>query len=183
MRASSDQLAEDARRFERLHFALDDFHQAMDYVGQMLRSRLHFRLVTVRSPRRHAAYIKQTAFNTALVVCYMRPFSLGKRFPKLTVEELGYTAEQQELHERIHNLRDKVYAHKDGDVHSAQPLDAGAPNRAMVLVSKPHEPHLTREELFMLLRMLETAHLAIVAETYALSHSIGKLNGPPPSRP
>jgi predicted translin family RNA/ssDNA-binding protein len=51
------------------------------------------------------------------VIAYWRPFSKTKGLPFLSFKQLGIkpTSEQQALHDRIGDLRNKVVAHTDAD--------------------------------------------------------------------
>ncbi|KRE08899.1 hypothetical protein ASE61_04955 [Bosea sp. Root670] len=61
------------------------------------------------------------SYETTLVVAYARPFSASRgtdRIPPLSLKMTGakLTVEQRALHDRIIELRNKAFAHSDGDM-------------------------------------------------------------------
>lgn len=75
-----------------------------------------------RSPwSRGTIYFQQSAYVTALIVSYARPFSIGRsglHFPKRLIP---YNEGQMELHRNFLDRRNKVYAHSDSDKWDIRP--------------------------------------------------------------
>jgi len=59
------------------------------------------------------------SYETAFVVSYARPFTenSGSRYKKLSLRKIGFRleGEQKRLHEKIISLRNRIYAHSDGE--------------------------------------------------------------------
>jgi hypothetical protein len=80
-------------------------------------------------------YFQQSAFVTALIVSYARPFVIGRakhHFPKRLIP---YDADQFRLHNDFLDRRNKVYAHSDSDNWYIQPWRSG--DFETTIVSQP----------------------------------------------
>jgi hypothetical protein len=53
------------------------------------------------------------ALETAIVVCYARPFTLGQGVGRLGEEWAPKEASERAVHDELLNLRDQAYAHTD----------------------------------------------------------------------
>lgn len=152
-------------RYDRLYFARKDFQAVLALAAEMLKGRMYSRPRGTPMPARFN-YNRQTAFHTALVVTYMRPFTRGEGWPRLTADELGYDAAQRALHDRLHGLRDKMYAHSDGDWHSARPHKMRG-NQTWIMVKQP-DGTLSQDELAALIEMAMKANAGLGEEWRAL---------------
>ncbi len=73
--------------------------------------------------RRGTIYFQQSAFTSALVVAYCRPFTKTNGWKRLSFEMIAPNAEETALHEQLRHLRDKAYAHSDSESYSVIPYD------------------------------------------------------------
>jgi len=97
------------RLYERLYVSVQDLGMARQYAEMLLKKGWH----SAPWERRGSVYMQQSAFTTALVVCYGRPFTNSKGWPSFPTALLKLTASQAELHFKLLNLRHQVYAHSD----------------------------------------------------------------------
>lgn len=75
--------------------------------------------------RRGTVYEQQSAYTTALVTSYGRPFTVSKGWPPLPTELITYDDTEISLHAQIMNLRHTVYAHSDSASFSIRPWRMG----------------------------------------------------------
>ncbi|MFG0337697.1 hypothetical protein ACF8FF_07165 [Pseudomonas sp. zjy_13] len=105
------------RLYERLYVAAEDLGRARQYAQHLLKKGWH----SAPWERRGTIYMQQSAFVTALVVSYARPFTKSYGWPTLPEgilpEDEGATA----LHAHLMDLRHEVYAHSDSKHHEVQP--------------------------------------------------------------
>ena len=95
----------------RLIYSLKDFQMALSAYDFLTECDLEAPISTVNL-RRFKSY------ETTMVVSYMRPFSSADgEIKKMSFDDLDLvlTPDQEELHSRIRILRNKVFAHSDGD--------------------------------------------------------------------
>ncbi len=103
--------AEERRRL-RLLYSLGDFQvasSAMVFLGESDPEKKYTKV----EHRRFRCY------ETTVITAYTRPFSLSKgEIPQLTLEmiDLKLDDDEQELHDRLIKLRNKVFAHSDADM-------------------------------------------------------------------
>lgn len=75
--------------------------------------------------RRGTVYEQQSAYTTALVTSYGRPFTRSKGWPPLPSDFITYDDTEIALHAQIMNLRHTVYAHSDSASFSIRPWRMG----------------------------------------------------------
>ena len=95
--------------FELLCTAKDDLAQALYFARFLLKKGWHYE----PWERRWTIYMQQTAFTTALVVSYSRPFVKSRGWPDFPERLLNYDQGQRQLHKRLIRMRNEVYAHSD----------------------------------------------------------------------
>jgi hypothetical protein len=72
--------------------------------------------------RKGSVRIQQVAFTTTMIVAYARPFSPGRGNLNFPNRLLGYSKEEQLLHDRLLVLRNKEYAHADASTYKVTPF-------------------------------------------------------------
>lgn len=112
-------LPRDRALYEKLHASHSDIAVAQSCAEYLLKKKWH----THSFMRRGSIPIQQTAFTTAMVVSYARPFSPGRAstftFPH---KLLQYDAKATLFHKRLLTLRNEQYAHTDPSTASVRPL-------------------------------------------------------------
>lgn len=101
--------AEDHALYEKLHASSQDLGSASSYGAFILEKQWE-----AKPWSRGSTYLQQSAFVTAMVVSYARPFTRSEGWPRLPnafLEELNET--EVLLHQRVLTLRHQVYAHSD----------------------------------------------------------------------
>jgi hypothetical protein len=113
-------LAHRQKLFERLQASINDFAQAKFCVRYLLKKKWHY------GPweRRMSIYEQQTAFVTALIVAYARPFTRSKGWPNFPKRLVPYDTEQWLIHEKVLALRDEIFAHSDSQHFKFDPFQA-----------------------------------------------------------
>lgn len=80
-------------------------------------------------------------YETAFIVAYCRPFTRAKgtKFSRLVLPDVGLalTDKESEMHQRIRQLRDKVFAHSDTDFAHVR-LDSHKLNSKRFTFTYPH---------------------------------------------
>lgn len=112
--------ANEAKLYAKYYVARRDLGFARFCAETLLTRRLHHQ---PWEGSKSTAYQEQSAFTSALVIAYTRPFkkSNGWIFPfSLASADVSDT----ELHHRLIDLRDKVYAHSDSASYSIRPWEA-----------------------------------------------------------
>jgi hypothetical protein len=107
--------------YERLYIAAQDFEMARQYAAFLTRKGWH----SAPYERRGTVYMQQSAFTTALVVSYARPFTKSFGWPPLPNEIARYEEPDLEMHEYLLGLRHEVYAHSDSSRHRVRPFRIG----------------------------------------------------------
>lgn len=108
----------DLNLFRRLHVSLADIRSARFCAGVLLKNGWH------HTPweRGGTIYDRQSAFTTALVVSYGRPFTTSKGWPQFPDRLLdAYEAGDKVLHRQLLDLRGTVYAHSDSTSYDIRP--------------------------------------------------------------
>jgi hypothetical protein len=103
--------------YERLYVSAMDLGMARQYAAYLLKKGWH----SAPYERRGSIYMQQSAFTTALVVSYARPFTRGDGWPPFSQEFRQYGFAESTLHERLMTLRHKVYAHSDSSSYTVKP--------------------------------------------------------------
>jgi hypothetical protein len=151
---SPESRKQDRPLYERLYVAQEDLRQAASFAAHILKNGWHFH----PWERRSTTYMKQSAFTTALVVSYARPFTKSRGWPKIPKRIAPYDQEQKTLHKRILALRNEIYAHSDVGKRNVRPFKIlDRPSAIEMLPSM----RLTKEETEMILRMIRLTNDAI----------------------
>lgn len=126
--------------YQKLYYSALDFRAARDCAWHLLKKGWH------ASPyeRRGSIYMQQSAFVTALVVGYARPFTKSYGWPDLPQEYHPGAQGHQQLHDRLMNLRHQVYAHSDSQHHHVEPVPIGT-ERIAEIIGEPYR-RLTKAE-------------------------------------
>lgn len=105
--------------FGRLYISLMDIEFARYCAEFLLKKKWH------HQPwgKKQSIYHQQSAFTTALVVAYSRPFTKSKGWPDFPTRLLKiYTKAEKDLHKRLIGMRHTIYAHTDSSLHDARPF-------------------------------------------------------------
>src|SRR5229473_82770 len=108
---------DDKKLYSRLHVSSLDLDFARYYVEILLKKGWHYQ----PWEKRGTVYLQQSAFMSALVVAYARPFTKSRDWPRFPIGLKQFNAEEDKLHERMIALRDTVYAHSDSKNYSVTP--------------------------------------------------------------
>ncbi len=145
---------DDAKLYSRLHVSSLDLDLAKYCVDVILKKRWHHQ----PWEKRGAIYLQQSAFMSALVTAYARPFTESRGWPKLPPDLKEFTCEENKLHDQLIELRNTVYAHSDSKNYSIRPWRA--PNFATDIVGAP-VLRISAEEAARLKRMIQKLQVAI----------------------
>jgi len=144
----------DRSLYKRLYVAQEDLRQAASFAAYILKNGWHFH----PWERRWTTYMKQSAYTTALVISYARPFTESRGWPRIPKRLVPYDQEQKALHERILTLRNEVYAHTDVEKRDVRPSKIlGRPSAIEMLPSM----RLSKEETEKILQMIRLTNDAI----------------------
>lgn len=139
-------------RLSRLNIFLFDFTHARRFASHILRMKLH----EVKNPQAVAKLV-HSAFNTSLIVSYARPFhksndSAGLRVSLWEAVQTVLSHDDEiELHRRVIDKRDRVFAHSDATAHEVEGFNYdGATVHFYTLADEP----LTRDEMRLLGTMI-----------------------------
>jgi len=100
----------DRRLHDRLYVSLKDIWFARQCAEVLVNKNWH------KEPweARQSGYMHQSAYTTALVIAYSRPFTKSDGWPAFPERLLrSYDTSDKFLHRRLLDLRDSVYAHSD----------------------------------------------------------------------
>ena len=144
----------DRSLYKRLYVAQEDLRQAASFAAYILKNAWHF----YPWERRWTTYMKQSAYTTAFVVSYARPFTQSRGWPRIPKKLVPYDQEQKALHERILTLRNEVYAHTDVENRDVRPYKIlGQPSAIEMLPPM----RLSKEETEKILQMIRLTNDAI----------------------
>ncbi len=152
---ASPELSKNERSlYKRLYVAQYDLNQASSFAAYIRKNGWHFH----PWERRWTTYMKQSAYTTALVISYARPFTESRGWPRIPKRLLPYDQEQKALHERILTLRNEVYAHTDVEKRNVRPFKLfGHPSAIEMLP----DMRFTKEETEKIMQMIRLATEAI----------------------
>jgi len=144
-----DNLTPEQKRAHRYRVAAADFRSAIEFAEHLLEKSWHKNEWHLRGK----AYMHQTAYVTAFIVTYMRPFTASQEpnWPAFPIKPAGLSEDEKSLHKRLKVLRNEVYAHTDSVHHDYQPMVIRGAQSA--LISRP-QFRLTQEELVLAIGML-----------------------------
>jgi len=173
---SEKQLIQEERLLKRLVISQNDLHHAQWYANLILAKKLH------HSTLNEDKYLHR-GLNTALIVSYWRPFSNNispKKKKKSEKKEdaiirlpenylTEYTAEENNLHHQIGELRNHEVAHSDADSHQVQIniLNRGGVSLAIPISRNAYIP-IDQSKTEMVRYMIEKLLLRISKEQIRL---------------
>jgi hypothetical protein len=97
------------RDYTRLYVSRADFGYASSCARFLLKKGWHSR----PWERRGSIYFQQSAFTTAAVTAYGRPFSYKREWGRDLLNLLDYDEKQLALHKTLVEMRNEIYAHSD----------------------------------------------------------------------
>jgi hypothetical protein len=153
--ASSEQKRQRAERqqYALLFVALQDLLQARTFAVYLMNEGWHHE--PWESPLTN---VQQSAFTTALVMSYQRPFTETRSWPNFPGSLLDYTPAERALHNRLHVLRNAVYAHSNAEARVLQPIKVG--NVPSAIEAYP-AMRLVKDDCAALLQMIDKTTAAI----------------------
>ena len=106
------------RFYKRLYISKEDLGMADQFAAFILKKGWH------HDPwqRRGTIYLHQSAFTSSLVVFYSRPFTRSNGLPDFPKRLLKYNETEDDLHNKMIQLRHQVYAHSDDVSYKVQPF-------------------------------------------------------------
>jgi hypothetical protein len=111
--------------YQLLHVAQQDLSQSAFFADHLLNKGWHFEPWEVA----WQTYLHQGAYMTAMVIAYSRPFTESRGFSKFPNKLLQLDSKEKELHKRILDLRNEIYAHADVASRKIRPIIFnGSPN-------------------------------------------------------
>lgn len=164
---SSNRIRNDSSLYKVLYVAQEDFRQASCFAETILKNGWHFK----PWERRWTTYMKQSAYTTALVVSYTRPFINSRGWPRIPRRIIKYNQEQKVLHKKIRDLRNEVYAHTDVEKRNVRPININGQPSAIEMLP---QMRFTKEETEMIIKMVRFAneeisnHLSQLVDTISL---------------
>ena len=154
-----------------LYSARMDLGEARQFAEFLLKKAWHF----APWERRGTIYCQQSAFVTAFIVSYIRPFSTKGQRESLGFLMEGLTDAEKRFHETMLRLRNKVYGHSDSSVVRFQILPRDG-ERPLVIESIPFR-RLEKFELQAALLVITKLQRRITEEMERLGPTV---SAPPP---
>ncbi len=114
-------------------------------------------------------YLHQSAYVTAMVVAYCRPFAVSKGWPKFPMRLVRLDTEGKAMHHRLLDLRHAVYAHSDVAARAIRPITFNA--RPTAIEALP-PMRFSAEELQSIRRIIHSISVNIQARLEQLSPSV-----------
>jgi hypothetical protein len=111
---------EDTDLYSRLHVSGLDLRSAGYCLGILLKNGWHHKPWECRYP----VYEQQSAFTSALVTAYARPFTKSEGWPRFPLELKNFDVEETALHKHMMELRHSIYAHSDSKHYKVIPWRA-----------------------------------------------------------
>jgi len=144
----------DAKLYSRLHVSNLDLNFAQYCVGVILRKEWHYQ----PWERRGTIYLQQSAFMSALVIAYARPFTKSRDWPDFPRQLMEFDSDENILHDHMIKLRNTLYAHSDSHNYSVRPWRSG--KFSTDIVGAP-ALRMSAEEGALLKQMINKLQLAI----------------------
>jgi hypothetical protein len=145
---------ETVRQRYRVRLASRDFMLAKQLALHLLKKGHHKPYHQLRG----ASQLHQTAYTTAFVVIYNRPFSGSRGWKPLKIEEANLSPEELLLHIELRDLRNEVHAHTDHQHHDRQPWKPPREGREINIITEPPY-HLSKQQLENALLVLDKLKL------------------------
>ena len=150
-----------AKRYRRLYACRDDLEKAKSFADHILKKRLHSGHI-----RTKGAYFQAGAFNTALIISYVRAFIDPKDWEKELLALSPPTPEQLALHKTVKKMRNELFAHSDTRHFNVTPGRWG--NRRTIIVDVTHF-ELTAAEVGTLNSYISRLDTAVNREMNAIT--------------
>lgn len=150
--------------YSKLFVSRQDLGYASSCAAHLLKNGLHHK----PWERRGGVYFRQSAFTTALIVSYARPFTKSRGWPNFPARLLTFSKDERGLHERLLDLRNQVYAHSDSNQYSIRPWRSG--NFETDIVGAPFR-FLEKAEVTALVPMIDNLCSGIDARLKAMRAS------------
>ncbi len=148
--------------YQILHVAQLDLSQAAFFADHLITQGWHFETWETN----WRTYLHQSAYVTAMVVAYSRPFTESRGWPKFPTRLLQLDPDKKKLHKRLLDLRNQVYAHTDVAARKIRPIVfKGKPTAIEVLPPM----RFTNEEISAIRQLIVTISHAIQAKLQELS--------------
>lgn len=140
--------------YSRLYVSSCDLAFAEYCLGVLLKKGWHHK----PWERRGNIYNQQSAFTSALVIAYARPFTKSKGWPHFPSELKDFDPKQKALHEHMIEMRHTIYAHSDSKHYTVKPWR----NKKFStdIVGAPW-PRITAGEAALLKKMINNLQVAI----------------------
>lgn len=147
----------DRRLHDRLYVSLKDIWFSRQCAEVLVKKNWH----KERWEARQSGYMHQSAYTTALVIAYSRPFTKSKEWPAFPERLLRtYETSDMFLHRRLLDLRDSVYAHSDSARYRI--MFWAEPDGSVMPLERTPSMRIDAEEAAQFLRM--TAKLVKATE-------------------
>jgi hypothetical protein len=146
--------AQNAALYSRLYVSSLDLDFAGYCLGVLLTKGWHYQ--AWERPGR--IYKQQSAFTSAFVIAYGRPFTKSKGWPQFPSELMDFDSEESALHEHMMELRHTIYAHSDSKHYEVTPWRTT--NFSTDILSALR-PRITAKEAALLKRMISKLQVAI----------------------
>jgi hypothetical protein len=145
---------QDTALYSRLYVSGLDLSFAGYCLGVLLKKGWHHK----PWERRGTIYEQQSAFTSALVTAYARPFTKSNHWPPFPLALKTFDTEESALHEHIIELRHSIYAHSDSKHYKVVPWRVDGVSSD--LLSAPW-PRITAQEGALLKKMIVKLQSAI----------------------
>ena len=110
-----------AKLYSRLKVSSLDLDLAQYCVGVILKKGWHYQ----PWEKRGTIYLQQSAFTSALVIAYARPFTKSRDWPKFPPALKEFDSKENALHDRMIELRNTLFAHSDSNNYWVSPWRSG----------------------------------------------------------
>lgn len=144
----------DAKLHSRLHVSSLDLGFAQYCVEVILKKGWHYR----PWEKRATIYLQQSAFMSALVTAYARPFTKSYGWPPFPRELKQFNRKEDAFHDRVIELRNTVYAHSDSKNYLVRPWRS---ERFSTDIVRTPELRMSADEAVLLKQMIDKLQLAI----------------------
>jgi hypothetical protein len=115
-------------KFAALQAAQTDMRQASFYAQHLQKKGWHHEPAKCRN----SIYVQQSAYVTALMISYARPFTRNFGWPSLTKVLAPIPDELKVMHKSLITLRNQVYAHTDSSLHSVKAISIKSTKTAIL---------------------------------------------------
>jgi hypothetical protein len=150
-----------ARLYRRLWASRNDLEKAKSYADHILKKRLHSGHI-----RSKGAYFQAGAFNTVLILAYVRAFIDPKDWENKLLALSLPTTEQLALHQTVKKMRNELFAHSDIRHYDITPGRWG--NRRTETVDATHF-ELTVDQVSLLSNYIQRLCAEINREMHAIA--------------